>query len=130
MSVVDASAVVGALILGDARGRRVRARLQSRSLMAPELLDIEVLSSIRGRWRGGALDLAGARAAVADLARLPIQRFSHALLLVRVWELRHNLSAYDASYAALAELMGQPLLTIDRRMARAPGLRCPVELID
>ncbi len=67
--------------------------------------------------------------AVADLSELLIRRYPHRALLPRIWELRHNLTPYDAAYAALAEVLGAPLLTADAKLAGAPGLRCEVELL-
>ncbi len=67
--------------------------------------------------------------AVDDLAGLPIERYPHLALLPRVWELRHNLTPYDAAYVALAEALGAVLVTADARLAEAPGLRCAIELL-
>jgi len=77
----------------------------------------------------GAADLRRAALALADLAALPLQRAPHRALLARCWELRDNLTVYDASYAALAEALEVTLLTGDGRLARAPGLRCHVEIL-
>ena len=73
---------------------------------------------------------ADARQAVADLEALPIQRVSHTPLVARCWELRANLTAYDAVYVALAEALGVTLLTADTRLAAAPGIACPVEVVE
>ena len=82
------------------------------------------------RWVAqGKLGLSQADQAILDLAGLPIERYPHVALLSRVWKLRHNLTPYDASYVALAEVLGAPLLTADARLAGAPGLRCEVELL-
>ncbi|MGB5134620.1 MAG: type II toxin-antitoxin system VapC family toxin [Prochlorococcaceae cyanobacterium] len=123
MIVVDASAVVAALLhVGPAR-----SLLREETLVAPHLLDVEVASVLRR------LDLR--KALPGDLPvdplevfrRLGIRRFPHAPLLGRVWQLRANLSAYDATYVALAEALGCALLTADRRLAAAPGPRCPIQ---
>ena len=84
---------------------------------------------LRGRVLGGKLDSAHASEAVQKLAVHPILRAPHPPLLTRCWELRHNVSPYDASYVALAEALNATLLTSDARLAAAPGLRCQVELI-
>jgi len=83
------------------------------------------------RWyaRAGELDDQRGQTALTDLADFPLERYSHTLLLARVWELRRNLTAYDAAYVALAELLDVPLLTCDRRLAHSPGHRAAVEVI-
>lgn len=98
-------------------------------LHAPDLLDLEVLQAVRAHERAGrvAADLA-ARAA-ERLASARISRHPHSLVVRRVWDLRHNLSAYDAAYVALAELLDVPLLTLDGRLAAAPGLEASVEVL-
>lgn len=92
-------------------------------------MDIEVVSTWRGYSRAGRLPARRADAALADLADLSLERAPHGPLLRRIWDLRHNLSAYDASYVALAESLDTLLLTGDERLARAPGIRCEVELL-
>jgi predicted nucleic acid-binding protein len=127
--VLDASAVVE-LLLGTARGRAVADRIADPSLglHAPHLLDVEVAQAFRRYVREGQIDVAFAEAAIEDLRALDVQRHAHEPLLDRVFALRHNLTAYDAVYVALAEVLGAPLLTCDRRLARAPGLATRVEL--
>lgn len=129
MLVTDASVLVVALGDDGPDGDRARARLSGERLAAPELVDLEVLSVLRRRWHGGALGLRRAAQAIADLAALPISRAPHRALLGRCWDLRDSLSVYDAAYVALAEALGATLLTGDRRMARASGLRCEVEVL-
>ena len=84
---------------------------------------------LRRQVHSGAADLRRAALALADLAALPLRRAPHRPLLARCWELRDNLTVYDASYAALAEALDVTLLTGDGRLARAPGLRCHVEIL-
>ena len=98
-------------------------------MAGPDLLRAEVLSVLRRHLAAGRLSRAQADAAVGDLLDLPIRVFPTTRLLHRVWDARANLTAYDGCYVALAEVLGSPLLTADRRLAGAPGLRCPVELV-
>ncbi|MGV8042065.1 MAG: type II toxin-antitoxin system VapC family toxin [Thermoanaerobaculaceae bacterium] len=130
MIVVDASAVLE-LLLGTAIAPRVTARLldQAESLHAPHLLDIEVAQVLRRFAAAGELTATRGREALDDLDALPITRYPHNILLPRIWELRANLTAYDAAYVALAEALDAPLLTTDARLARAPGHRARVELM-
>jgi predicted nucleic acid-binding protein len=127
--VVDASVVASAFADDGPDGDRVRARLRGERLCAPELLDLEVASVWRRGLRPGGLDERRARLAVEDLLAAPIIRAPHGPLLPRTWELRTNLTPYDAAYVALAEALDAPLLTADRRLAKAPGLDCQVELV-
>jgi len=125
MLVVDASAVAE-LLLGRAAARSVEEHLASHAfdLHAPHLLDVEVLSALRRVVASGEAAPARADAAVADFIDLPIERYPHDVLVSRVWELRNNFSAYDATYVALAEALTDehaPLLTADARLARAVG---------
>ena len=130
MIVVDASAVAAAMVVDAGIGYRASARLASdEDQRAPALIDLEVISMIR-RWVAqGILGLSQADQAILDLAGLPIERYPHGALLPRVWELRHNLTPYDASYVALAEALGAVLVTADGRLARAPGPQCSIELL-
>ena len=120
MIVVDASAAIE-LLLGTAAGAAVAERLFDpvESLHAPELLDLEVAQVLRRYERAKLLDATRAEAALQDLADLPLERYSHRLLLPRAWELRANLTIYDACYIALAELLEAPLLTGDATLASA-----------
>lgn len=129
MIVVDASVLANALANDQADGARVRSRLRGQRLTAPELIDLEVLSVWRRLAAAGALDVARARAALDALAALPMKRITHGPLRQRCWELRHNLSVYDAAYVALAERLQVTLVTADARLANAPGVRCTVELL-
>ncbi len=129
MIVVDASVVTVALIDDGSDGVRVRTVLSGQALAAPELIDLEVLSVLRRQVRARAMTPRRAELALVDLADLPMKRATHRPLLARCWELRASVTAYDAAYVALAEALEVPLLTADRRLARSPGLRCPVEVI-
>lgn len=107
----------------------VRDRLRGQRLAAPELIDPEVLSVLRRLVTTNTISTARSARAVADLADVRIQRVSHRPLIGRCWELRNNLTPYDAAYAALAEALNAPLLTADAALARAPGTRCEIELL-
>jgi len=128
--VLDASAVVE-LLLGTNRGRSIAARIEDPeiSLHVPHLLDVEVLQALRRYVRDGELDRDSAVAAIADLHTLDLERHSHEPLTDRVWELREKLTAHDAVYVALAEVLGTRVLTCDARLARAPGMRSRTDLV-
>ena len=130
MIVVDASAVLEALLRTSA-ARAVEERLfePSQTLHAPHLLDVEVAQVVRRYAANGEIDTERGRMALDDLADLPLRRYPHVFLLPRVWELRNNLTAYDALYVALAEALDAPLLTSDRRLAAAPGHHARIELV-
>ena len=129
MLVVDASVVVVALGDSGQYGAKARQRLMGEVLVAPELIDLEVLSVLRRVVATAAMTPRRGEEVMADLIDLPIRRASHRPLLQRCWELRHNFTIYDACYVALAEILDAPLLTADARLAHAPGLRCAVELL-
>ena len=125
MSVVDASAAVSAL-LNAGPARRALAR---EPLHAPHLIDSEVANALRRQLAAGRIDAGQGWAALNVLRRLAVTRHPAFSLADRVWELREQLSAYDAAYVALAEALDASLLTADARLARAPGLRCPVTVV-
>jgi predicted nucleic acid-binding protein len=129
MIVVDASALLEALLRTPA-GEAVEARLfdPRQTLHAPHLLDVEVAQVIRRYAANGDIDAERGRAALADLSDFPLHRYPHDFLLPRVWELRNNLTAYDAVYVALAEALDAPLLTRDQRLAAAAGHHARIEL--
>jgi predicted nucleic acid-binding protein len=127
--VVDASVLVVALADDGPDGDQARARLRGERLSAPELVDLEVTSVLRRQAAANAIDDRRAAMALADLAALPLQRASHRALLARCWELRENLTIYHAAYVALAEALRADLLTGDRRLARAPGPQCRIEVL-
>jgi predicted nucleic acid-binding protein len=127
--VVDASVLAPALADDGADGDRARERLRGEQLSAPELIDLEVVSTLRRAARAGRLDGKRSTQALGDLAALPLRRIPHLPLLPRVWALRDNLSAYDAAYVALAEALDALLLTADGPLERAAGVRCEVEVL-
>lgn len=128
--VLDASAVVEFLRWSTA-GQRVADHLlrDGASIHTPHLAAIEVLSAFRSLVRRSDVSPERAEQAVADLANLPATRHAVEPFLPRIWELRRNLTAYDAAYVALAEALDVPLLTADRRIARASGHAADVQLI-
>jgi predicted nucleic acid-binding protein len=133
MLVIDASALVDLLLVrpvGASVERHVAAH--GYDLHAPHLLDPEVLSALRRVVVAGHASADRAGEAVTDLLDLPIERYPHDMLVPRIWELRANLSAYDATYVALAESLtdeGAPLLTTDERLARAARAHARAEVI-
>ena len=129
MIVVDASILAPALADDNSDGDAARAGLRGQALAAPELIDLEVASVWRRQVKAGQLEARRADLAVADLLALPLQRIAHRQLLTRCWELRENLTTYDAAYVALAELLDVVLVTGDKRLSRSPGLRCRVQVI-
>lgn len=129
MIVVDASVLVPALADDGADGDRARDRLAGETLAVPALADLEAASVLRRATFRGQLDGRRSRQAVADLIAMPLRRASHVPLLPRIWELRENVTVYDAAYLALAEALEVALLTADKRLARAPGRRCEVEVV-
>jgi len=128
--VLDASAAVDWLAQ-TAAAQRIENRIFSRnqSLHAPELLDLEVAQVLRRLVREGALPASRAEGAIEDLLDLRITRYPHLVLLPRIWQLRHNLSAYDAAYVVLAEKLGATLLTRDAKLASAAGHSAIVEVV-
>ena len=129
MLVVDASVLAPALADDGSDGDEARARLRGEALAAPELIQLETTSVIRGLLRAGALDERRAELALTDLIDLPIELAPHRALVRRCWELRDNLTVYDASYVALAELLDATFLTADARVAKAPEIECRIEVI-
>jgi predicted nucleic acid-binding protein len=127
--VVDASVLAPALADDGSDGDSARARMRGHVLAAPELIDLETASVIRRRLGTGALDTRRAALALTDLLELPLRRAPHRPLLARCWELRENMTVYDAAYVALAELLDAVLLTADARLVNAPGARCKLELL-
>jgi predicted nucleic acid-binding protein len=129
--VVDASILVSALITDTDEGEFTRLRLSAEdAICAPEIIDLEVANAWRRDLRTGRLNGDRAQRGLADLATMRLVRMPHRPLMPRIWELRHNLSPYDAAYVALAEALDATLLTVDGRSTRAPALRCKVELLE
>jgi predicted nucleic acid-binding protein len=129
MIVLDASAAVDWL-LQTASGKRIESRIYTanESLHAPYLLDLEVAQVLRRLVRQKIISDDRTDEAIGDLLDLRIARYPHDLLLPRIWQLRHNFSAYDAAYIALAERLGIPLVTRDSRLASGPGHKAVVEV--
>jgi predicted nucleic acid-binding protein len=128
--VLDASAAIEWLLQTPA-GIKIETRIFSHSepLHAPHLLDVEVAQVLRRYVRDKTLTAQRGHEALADLGDAPLNRYPHDFLIPRVWELRATLTAYDAVYVALAELLGAVLLTCDRRIASASGHQANVEVI-
>jgi predicted nucleic acid-binding protein len=124
--VIDASAVIDLLVQNPLAARIDRA-VGDRQLIAPDILNAEVLQGLRGLERGGALTEAQASKAMLQLTEGHIARVPTRALVQGIWSLRHNLSAYDACYVALARALACPLLSTDGPLARAPNLG--VELV-
>ena len=129
MLVADASILAPFVADGGPDGDLVRTRLRGETIVGPDLLRVEVMSVIRRQVMGGLLTRAQANHAVDDLFDMPITVYPTGPFLRRAWELRHNVSSYDACYIALAEGLGCTLLTADVRLAHAPGTRCRIEII-
>jgi len=124
--VCDASALVALLLDAGPDGRWATRELRGADLAAPGLIAYETANIIRRHERAAQISSDQAAQAHTDLLDLPIEHWPYELLAPRAWQLRHNLSSYDASYVALAELTSTTLVTLDRRVAAAPGVRCPV----
>jgi predicted nucleic acid-binding protein len=127
--VVDASVVVEAFLRRHASATIDRIFSAERVLHAPQLLDLEVAQVIRRYALRGEITQFRARQMLDLLRKAPMARYPHTPLLPRIWELRENLTAYDAAYVALAEALRGTLLTCDERIARAPGIRASVEVV-
>ena len=130
MIVVDSSAIIEVLLRSQA-GLEIEKRIFSphETLYAPHLLDLEVAQVLRRYCSLGEMVSERGREALEDLVDLPINRYPHNAFLPRIWELRHNMTAYDAVYIALAETLPAPLITRDTRLASAPGHTATIELI-
>ena len=130
MIVVDASVIANVVGDDEAAGQLARARLAAASAVsAPDLVDVETVSVLRRRWLAGDLSDERFRGAVDDLLALPITRFPVGPMMVRAFELRANITAYDACYIALAEALDCPLITADRRLANALMTTCTTEVL-
>jgi predicted nucleic acid-binding protein len=128
--VADASAVIDVLLRRQGADA-IEARLfdSGLTLHVPHLLDVEVAHVLRRHAAAGEIGPERGHELLVDLADFPVRRHPHDFLLPRVWELRHNLTAYDAVYVALAEALEAPLLTRDQRLAAAAGHHATVELV-
>ena len=125
MIVIDASAAV----LGLLNDGEARAMLDEDAIVCPHLADSEVVHALRSQVLRGDLDAVLAEGVIGVWSSLGLERVGVVGLLGRVWELRENLSAYDATYVALAEALAVPLVTADGRLARAPGPRCTITVV-
>jgi predicted nucleic acid-binding protein len=129
VTVTDAGVWIRAL-LDEEVGGPVRKQLMTHvSVASPALIDLEFTNVLRGLVTKKSINVRQAQQALTEFTLAPIQRYGHLALLDRIWSLGANLTAYDASYVALAEMLGGDLLTIDRRLASVPGLRCRVEVL-
>lgn len=124
--VCDASALTALLIDGGPDGRWATAALTDTELAAPHLIAFETANIIRRHELIGLISSDQAAQAHADLRDLAIEHWPYELVAARAWQLRVNLTIYDASYVSLAELLGATLVTLDRRIGRAPGPRCAI----
>ena len=133
MIVIDASAAIE-WVLQTPKGAQIEVRIfrkpgESPRLHAPHLLDVEVAQVLRRHVAKGLVSEARGQTALEDFLQIPLLRYPHDVLLPRVWELRKNLTAYDAVYVALAEALEMPLVTCDANIAGAPGHRARVDVI-
>ena len=130
MIVLDASALLELLLVTDKAGEVAeRIAAPEETLHAPHLIDLEVAQVLRRYVARRQLDEVRASQALEDLQDLDLNRYPHDVLLGRIWELRHNASAYDAAYLALAETLGAPLLTSDARLREVPDARAHIEVL-
>lgn len=131
MIVLDASAALE-LLLRSPRGRALEARVLApgESLHVPHLFDLEILQVLRRYVRLGEMSETRATQALADLEALPVVRYPPAPFTARIWELRNDLTAYDAAYVALAEALRASLLTCDTALASVPGVEAAVDVVD
>jgi predicted nucleic acid-binding protein len=124
--VLDTSAIVEFLAGSDPAAEQIRSLTAGQKLASPHAADLECASTFRGLVQGGKLPPDEAERALELLSRMPIRRYGHVPLLARVWQLRHNMWPYDAAYVALAESLGADLVTLDAKLAKAPGLKCTI----
>lgn len=122
--VIDASVVVAALVDSGPTGLWAEAQLLAGPLAVPALMPFEVSNVLRRAVLGGDLAVTVATLAHHDLLDLAVELFPFGIIAERAWQLRENVSIYDAAYVALAEALDAPLVTLDRRLAGAPGPRC------
>ena len=130
MIVLDASAVVAILVGSGPGAERIREKVEApdESLHVPHVMELEVLHVLRRQALLGTLTRERSSEVLADLGNISFARYPHTPLIGRIWELRENLTAYDAAYVALAEALDAPLITMDTRLAQAPGIRAAVEV--
>ena len=129
MIVIDASCLFE-VVTDTERAEVIRQRMiADRDHAAPHVVDIEVVSLIRRDRLAGRLDETAGALAVDDLRAWPGERYGHRALLERIWDLRDSVRGWDAAYVALAEVLGATLITLDARLARSNGPRCPIEVV-
>ncbi len=130
MIVLDASAAVAVLLNLGAGAPRIRDRMDRADdgLHVPHLFEVEVMNVLRRYALGDGFSERRGTELLEDLTTMRITRYPHTALLPRIWELKDNVTAYDAAYIALAETLEAPLVTRDERLSRAPGIRAAVEL--
>jgi len=129
MTATDAGVWIRAIV-DEEPGGPARMRLMAHaSVASPALIDLEFINVLRGLVTKKSINVRQAERALTEFMQAPIQRYAHLALLDRIWRLRANLTAYDASYVALAELLGVDLLTVDARLASVPGILCHIEVI-
>jgi predicted nucleic acid-binding protein len=129
--VIDASVLAN--VVGDDQtdGDRARAELRSAGgVSAPDLVDVETAAVLRKRWLAKTISARRFASAIEDLEALALDRYPTLPFMRRAYDLRENVTACDAAYVALAEILGCELLTADRRLANAPGIRCSVRVLD
>ena len=124
--VLDTSAAVALLLAAGGQGDWVAGQLSGRHTAAPELLMFETANVLRRHAARGAVSPAEASLAHEDLRALAVELWPYGVVAERAWELRDNLTVYDAAYVAVAEMLGADLVTLDERLARASGPRCAV----
>lgn len=127
MIVLDTSALVNVVIN---RNAELEERVRTEDIHAPHLVDVEVVHALRRLVATHEVSDERASEALANIDGLSIERYPHGALIDRMWELRHNLTAYDACFIALSEALGAALVTSDGRLARAPGHRASIELYE
>jgi predicted nucleic acid-binding protein len=128
--VLDASALVSILLDPGPNAEPIRERIErtGESVHVPHLLDVEVLNVLCCQTLRGTLARERGATALKDLESMKMTHYPHTPLLRRIWDLRENVTVYDATYIALAEALGAPLVTRDTRLAQAPGNSATVEL--
>jgi predicted nucleic acid-binding protein len=128
--VIDASAEVAVLLNVGPEVEAIRDRIArpGETLHVPHLFEIEVLHALRRPTLLGTVSPERTRLALSRLRDTQLVRYPHTPLMERIWELKDNLTTYDAAYIALAEALDAPLITLDARLARAPGIRAAVEV--
>jgi predicted nucleic acid-binding protein len=124
--VLDTSAMVEFLVGADPVADRIRGAVAGQILAAPHAVDLECASTLRGLVQGKKLPPDEGERALALLGTMSLRRYGHTPLLARIWQLRHNMWPYDAAYVALAEFLGAELVTLDGKIGKVPGLRCPI----